>query len=102
MTEAGLRAPAGVPPSAESGAPGAEPGAVGEGIGGSLSGAFGTHRHDRGVTSWNRRRLLPAAAAIPSSGGVITHIAVDVVQRQHQEALDLERRWRATAGATTP
>jgi hypothetical protein len=31
---------------------------------------------------------------------VITRIAVDVVQRQHREAVDLDRRWRAAAAAT--
>lgn len=30
---------------------------------------------------------------------VIARIVVDVVQRQHQEAMDLDRRWRAAAEA---
>ena len=36
----------------------------------------------------------------PRQSEVIARIVVDVVQRQQREAVDLDRRWRAAAGAT--
>ncbi len=51
-----------------------------------------------GVTHCSECCPMPPLS--PRQVEVITRIAVDVVKRQHQEALDLERRWRAASDAT--
>jgi hypothetical protein len=42
----------------------------------------------------------PAPPLSPQQAKQIARIVVDMVQQQHQDALDLERRWRATEDAT--
>jgi hypothetical protein len=53
-----------------------------------------------GVTHCSECCPMPPLS--PRQVEVITRIAVDVVKRQHQEALALERRWRAASDATVP
>ncbi len=51
-----------------------------------------------GVTHCSECCPMPPLS--PHQSEVIARIVVDVVQRQHQEAIDLDRRWRAAAEAT--
>lgn len=53
-----------------------------------------------GVTHCSECCPMPPLS--PHQVEVLTRIAVDVVKRQHQEAFDLERRWRAASDATVP
>ena len=53
-----------------------------------------------GVTHCSECCPMPPMS--PHQVEVITRIAVDVARRQHQEAFDLERRWRAASDTPVP